>query len=77
MVDYSINRWNKEHPCAAVIDMQFCFTESTHATFHYWSAAYLTERWSYKGEVVKTIGTQEPRFDFFLTYETILWKDKV
>lgn len=77
MMDYSINRRNKEHPRAAVIDMHLCFTESTHPPFLYWSAACLTERWSYKGEVVKTVRTQEPCFDFCLTYETILWEDKV
>ena len=77
MVDYSVDRRNKEHPRAAVIDIHLCFTESTHSSLLYWSAACLTERWSYKGKVVKTVCTQEPCFDFFLTYETILGEDKV
>ncbi len=77
MVDYFINRWNKEYPGTAMINMRTSFTKSARCAFLYWPATIPTE-WRFgEWDIVKAVIAQEAFFDFFITDETILWKDKV
>lgn len=77
MVDYSINRWDKEYPGTAMVKMRAPSAQSARYAFLYRPATIPAERWFGEWDIVKAVIAQEAFFDFFVTDETILRKDKV
>ncbi|MCK4452883.1 hypothetical protein KAU59_00860, partial [candidate division WOR-3 bacterium] len=67
MMNNFIVRWDKQHECASIININLFFTKSARVSFFYWSAAEPAQRRLYLWYIIEAVITHHTSVDFFIT----------